>query len=70
MAPTLASIVTEFIVEEILYGDGDLEPDEDLFDAIKASTFIPHLTDRGWTKTYRGHSVLDGGRKTTNHPAA
>ena len=40
---------------------------EDLFDAIKASTFIPHLTDRGWTKTYRGHSVLDGGL-TNNLP--
>ena len=33
MAPTLASIVTEFIVEEILYGDEELEPDEDLFEA-------------------------------------
>ena len=40
---------------------------EDLFDAIKASTFIPHLTDRGWTKNYRGHSVLDGGL-TNNLP--
>ena len=42
MAPTLASIVTEFIVEEILYGDGDLEPDEDLFDAgvLDSMTFL------------------------------
>ena len=42
MAPTLASIVTEFIVEEILYGDEDLEPDEDLFEAgvLDSMTFL------------------------------
>ena len=42
MAPTLASIVTEFIVEEILYGDEELGPDEDLFEAgvLDSMTFL------------------------------
>ena len=40
---------------------------EDLFAAIKASTFIPQLTDHGWSKTFRGHTVFDGGL-TNNLP--
>ena len=45
----------------------EFSSNEDLFSAIKASTFIPQLTDRGWSKTFRGHSVLDGGL-TNNLP--
>ena len=33
MANTLASVVTAFILEEILYGEEDLDPDEDLYEA-------------------------------------
>ena len=33
MNNTLESVVTEFLVEEVLYGEGDLDPDEDLVEA-------------------------------------
>jgi acyl carrier protein len=33
MAKTLASVVTEFLLEDILYGEGEIDPDEDLYEA-------------------------------------
>ncbi|HCH64074.1 MAG: hypothetical protein CL927_01855 [Deltaproteobacteria bacterium] len=33
MANTLASVVTEFLIEDILYGEAEIDPDEDLYEA-------------------------------------
>jgi len=33
MEETLLSVVTDFIIEDFLYGDGEVDPDEDLFEA-------------------------------------
>jgi len=45
MTESLESIVLEFIVEECLYGDGELDPDEDLFEAgvLDSMTFLRML---------------------------
>ena len=42
MNSTLESVVTEFLVEEVLYGEGEVDPDEDLFEAgiLDSMTFL------------------------------
>ena len=64
MDQTLSSVVTDFIVEDILYGDGEIDPDEDLFEAgiLDSMTFLrlmEFLDQRFGVVTDMGDMAMD-----------
>lgn len=42
MSETLESVVCDYIIEEFLFGEGEVDPDEDLFEAgiLDSMTFL------------------------------
>ena len=64
MSETIDSVVHDFIIEEFLYGDGDVDPDEDLFEAgvLDSMTFLrllEFLDQRFGVEVHMGDITMD-----------
>lgn len=64
MSETLDSVVHDFILEEFLYGDGEVDPDEDLFEAgvLDSMTFLrllEFLDQRFGVEVHMGDITMD-----------